>query len=181
MCPSGRAKARVMPAVSEELITIGKIVNTHGIKGAVRVVPLTDFPERFSGMERVRVATPAGQRELDIEHVSPHKKYVIVKFREVTDFTAAQALKGCLLQVTRDELAALPEGSYYIFDIVGLLVQTSSGDLLGKVTEVLQTGANDVYVVETGAKPLLLPATKEVVKEIDLDARRMVVELPEGL
>lgn len=169
------------PAVAEEYIAIGKIVNTHGINGEVRVLPLTDFPERFSGMGRVLVATPTGQRELNIEHIRPHSKFVMIKFREVPDLSTAQALKGGLLQVTRDELVALPPGSYYIFDIVGLLVYTSSGEFLGKVTEVLQTGANDVYIVETGAKPVLVPAIKEVVKEIDLDARRIVVELPEGL
>lgn len=168
--------------MTEEYITIGKIVNTQGCRGEVRVLPLTDFPERFRETGRVIGATPAGKRDLTIERARPHKKFIVVKFKEVEDMSAAEALKGCLLQVPRDELVKLPEGSFYIFDIIGLFVCDSSGNPLGEVTDVIQTGANDVYVVEQGgAKPLLVPALKQVVKEISLADRRMVVELPEGL
>lgn len=167
--------------MAEEYIRIGKILNTQGRRGAVRVLPLTDYPERFEKMGRVRVFIKDSRRELSIEEAYPHKKFFIVKFKEVADMNAAEELKGGLLEITRDELVPLPEDSFYIFDIVGLDVYDSGGECLGEITEVLQTGANDVYVVETGGKPLLIPALKQVVREIDLPGRRMVVELPEGL
>lgn len=165
----------------EDFISIGKIVNTHGHRGEVRVLPLTDFPERFIETDRVQVSTAAGRITLTIENARPHQKYFIVKFKEVQDMNAALALKGGLLQITRDELMELPEGTFYIFDIVGLSVYDSAGAFLGKVSDIIKTGANDVYVVETGSKPILVPALKQVVKEINLAGQRMVVELPEGL
>ncbi|MCL6559639.1 MAG: ribosome maturation factor RimM [Firmicutes bacterium] len=167
--------------MNENLITIGKIVNTQGHRGAVRVLPLTDFPERFAAMDRIRVTLKDGKKEFRIEPAQPYKKFIIMKFKEIPDMNAAETLKGGILQVPREELVALPEGNYYIFDIVGLTVYDSLGGRLGEVTDVLQTGSNDVYVVETGGKPLLVPALKQVVKEIDPAGRRMVVDLPEGL
>jgi 16S rRNA processing protein RimM len=94
---------------------------------------------------------------------------------------AAEQLRGGYLEITREQLVPLPEGSYYIFEIIGLKVYDLDGAYLGEITDVLQTGANDVYVVETGGKPLLIPALKQVVREVDLQGRRMRVELPEGL
>jgi 16S rRNA processing protein RimM len=118
-----------------------------------------------------------------VETVAYHKRFVILTFREIPDMTAAEKLKGALLQVPRSELVPLPDGHYYIFDIVGLTVYTQEGERLGVVQDVLRTGANDVYVVqaESGGAPLLIPALKAVVREIDLEGGRMTVVLPEGL
>lgn len=168
-------------AMTEEFIAIGKIVNTQGRRGAVRVFPLTDYPERFKDTSRVWVSIKGARQQLSIGEAALYKNYVIIEFKEITDMKDAEALKGGILEVPRGELVALPEDNYYIFDIVGLQVYDAGGDLLGKITDVLHTGANDVYVVETGGKPLLIPALKQVVREIDLDSRRMVVELPKGL
>lgn len=168
-------------AMAEEYIRIGKILNTQGHRGAVRVLPLTDYPERFTKMRRVLISIKGSRREYSIEEAYPHKKFFIVKFKEVADMNAAEELKGGLLEVARDQLVPLPEDSFYIFDIVGLGVYDPGGQRLGEITEVIQTGANDVYVVETGGRPLLIPALKQVVREIDLTGGRMVVELPEGL
>jgi len=166
----------------EEYITIGKIVNTHGRYGGVRVYPLTDFPDRFKEMKSVLVNVEGKCRTLHIEQVYFHKRYVIIKFKEIKGIEDAELLKGALLQVDRDHLVPLPEGSFYIFEIIGLLVYTKSGDYLGKVKDVLQTGANDVYVVDRDDKrEVLIPALKTVVEKIDLEKRCMLVELPEGL
>ncbi|HOV78559.1 MAG TPA: ribosome maturation factor RimM [Bacillota bacterium] len=162
-------------------ISIGKILNTHGLHGAVRILPLTDYPERFNRMSRVDVFIGNVRRELRIEKTYPYKNYIIAKFKEITDMKTAGELKGGLLKVAREELVALPSDSFYIFEIVGLDVYESGGRRLGKVTDVLQTGANDVYVVDTGSKPLLIPALKQVVREVDLPGRKMVVDLPKGL
>lgn len=165
----------------EQLITVGEIVSTHGVAGAVRVLPHTDFPERFASMRQARVLLSGEYRVFNVEEAFLHKQLVIVKFREVTGIDAALGLKGGLIQVTREELVALPPGHYYVFDIVGLEVFTADGERLGVVRQVLRTGANDVYVVDGAGKEIYLPALKSVVQAIDLEARRMVVALPEGL
>lgn len=168
--------------ISDEYISIGKVVNTQGHRGAVRVLPLTDFPERFETMSVVQVYHLGRRRAFHIEETGRHKKFIIIKFKEVADMNAARELKGALLQVTRDELVPLPEDTYYIFDIIGLNVFTVEGRPLGRVRDVLSTGANDVYIVEKeDNKPLLVPALKQVVREIDLAGGRMVVDLPPGL
>lgn len=167
--------------MAEDYIAVGKILNTQGRAGAVRVLPLTDYPERFKVKSRVYVSLKGSRKIMSIEESFPHQKYVIIKFKEIPDMNAAEEIKGGILEITRDELYPLPENSYYIFDIIGLTVSDRTRGSLGKITEVLQTGANDVYVVETGARPLLIPALKQVVKEIDLSGRTMVVDLPEGL
>jgi 16S rRNA processing protein RimM len=167
--------------MAEEYITVGKILNTHGRSGAVRVLPLTDFQERFNKNSRVQVSVRGARKALNIEESFPHQKYFIVKFAEIPDMNAAEEIKGGLLEITRQELYPLPEHTYYIFDIIGLTVSDKDRGELGKITDVLQTGSNDVYVVDTGAGQLLIPALKQVVKEIDLSGRIMVVELPAGL
>ncbi len=167
--------------MSDEFITIGKILKTQGNRGAVRVLPLTDFPDRFEELKKINVSIKGDRLIMNIEEVMLRPKYVIVKFKEINDMNEAEGIKGGILEITRAQLTPLPEGSYYIFDIVGLSVYGSGGERYGIITEVLQTGANDVYIVDTGGKPLLIPALRQVVKEIDLSGRRMVVDLPEGL
>ncbi|RKO66621.1 ribosome maturation factor RimM [Desulfofundulus salinus] len=165
-----------------EYINIGKIVTTQGHRGEVRVFPLTDFPERFEQMDEVIIYHNGERKTYHIEKTRRHKGFIVLKFREVPDMNAALALKGALLQVTTEQLVALPEDTYYIFEIIDLDVYTLGGEWLGKVTDVLTTGANDVYVVqEEGKRPLLIPALKSVVRNIDLDQKRMVVDLPPGL
>ncbi|WP_104370616.1 ribosome maturation factor RimM [Desulfocucumis palustris] len=166
--------------MAEEYIDIGKIVNTQGNRGELRIFPLTDFPGRFLDMDTVLVELNGEKRKYTIETARLYKKFVIIKFKETPDMTAAEKLKGALLKVTREELVELPEGSYYIFDLVGINVYDPAGNSLGILEEVIHTGANDVYVVaEQGGKPVLVPALKSVVKEIDVPGRRMVVEMPE--
>jgi len=168
--------------VSEDYVSIGEIVNTHGNRGAVRAIPLTDFPERFEGMDSVTVYKDGKRVKLHPEESFRHKRFVILKFREIGDMAAAEELNGALLQVRRDELVELPPGHYYLFQIVGLKVYLVDGEYLGTVTDVLQTGAHDLYVVDRGApKPVLIPARKEVVRGISLNEGRMIVDLPDGL
>lgn len=166
-----------------EYITVGKIVATQGHRGEVRVLPLTDFPERFVGMQEITVYHRGERVTYHIERVRFHKGFVVIKFKEVPDMNRALELRGGLLQVTREQLFPLPQDTYYVFEIIGLDVYTREGEWLGKVTDVISTGANDVYEVKKGEKgrPLLIPALKRVVVEISLEKGRMVVELPPGL
>lgn len=166
--------------MEDTLITIGKIVNTQGHRGILKIFPLTDFPDRFLEMREVLVELGGRAVLYHIEESSLYKKYVLIKFKEILDMTMAEKLKGSLLKVPRQELKPLPEDSFYIFDIVGLKVYDTGGNFLGQVGDIIQTGANDVYVVDReGAKPLLIPALKKVVRELDVPGGRMTVEMLE--
>ena len=164
---------RLSPSEAEKRITIGRIGAPHGIHGEVRVIPLTDFADRFEQLEEVM----AGDELLHIEAVKYHKQFVLLRFKEYPMREDVMRLNGRLLTVPRSEAMPLEEGEYYTFDIVGLSVETQEGKLLGKVEQVLRTGSNDVFVVRTeDGKELLIPALKRVVKEINIGEGRMVVE-----
>ncbi len=162
---------------SQNRIVIGKIGAPHGIRGEMRVIPLTDFPERFQELEQVYV----GEDLMQVEDCWYHKQFVIMKLKECPHREAAAELTGQLLYVDKSQAMPLEEGEYYTFDIIGLEVFDLEGNSLGHVTEVLKTGANDVYVASKKgqAKQILIPALKAVVKEINLPEGKMVVDLPE--
>lgn len=163
--------------MTEKLISIGKIVAPHGVRGDVRVIPLTDFPERFQILKKIR--TDKGLF-LDIEHVKYHKQFILLKFRGLNSMNEVEYLRNHILQVERKDAFPLPEGHYYQFDIIGLAVYTVESEYLGVITDILETGSNDVYVAEQeGVKPLLIPALKDVVKVIDIKSGKMVVQLQE--
>lgn len=166
----------------EPLIAIGKITTTHGHRGEVRVYPLTDFPERFQRLGKVYVQKE-DMRELHVERARFHKQFVIVKFKEINDMNEALQLKDYLIKINRSEVVPLPEGHYYIFQLVGSEVYSDKGEFLGELVDVHRTGSNDVYVVQnpdTGEE-ILIPALKDVVKKIDLEENKLVVELLPGL
>ncbi|MDD2498026.1 MAG: ribosome maturation factor RimM [Desulfitobacteriaceae bacterium] len=164
----------------EQRIDIGKILVPHGVKGEVKVLPLTDFPDRFVKMKRVWVDTQ--NSFLDIESIRFQNKIVLIKFAGVNNRDEGETLKGGLLQISHEEVVPLPPGHYYHFQIVGLNVFDHHGEKIGRVKEILKTGANDIYVVKRDeGKDLLVPALKKIVREIDVAAGRMVVDLPPGL
>ncbi|MDA8233231.1 MAG: ribosome maturation factor RimM [Clostridia bacterium] len=166
----------------ENLITIGKIVSTQGHRGEVRVLPYTDFPERFQTMKEITVSLNGRIQIMHPEKVWQHKKFIIIKFEEVHDMNQAELLRDALILISPEQLNQLPEGTYYIFQIVGLEVYTEEGRLLGKIKEVLSTGSNDVYIIEReNQRDLLIPAIKQVIKKVDVENKKMVVELMEGL
>jgi 16S rRNA processing protein RimM len=169
--------------MSNRLINIGRVTDTHGIQGKVRVFPLTDFPERFAALSQVVVSKGDAPLTLEIETVCQHKGSVLIKFSGYDKPEQAAALKGAYLQVPEASLVKLPEGHYYLFQIIGLKVVDTGGRDLGTITDVLQTGSNDVYVVRdgSGAREILVPALKSVVKTIDINAGVMSVALPPGL
>jgi len=167
---------RLSQSAADRHIIIGRIGAAHGIRGEVRVNPMTDFPERFHDMTEVYVDNAL----LEIESVRYHGDKILMKFRGYETRNDAETLKGMMLSVPRSEAMPLNEGEYYTFDIIGLDVVDVDGNALGKVTNVLETGSNDVYVVKSDeGKEILVPALKAVVKEINIDESRMVVDLPE--
>ncbi len=159
-------------------VTIGKIIGTHSNQGLVKIIPLTDFPDRFLTMDTMVLEKEGKFKELKVEKTKWHQKYILVKFAGIGSMTEAEDLKGYIVKIGRDELTELPDNSYYIFDIVGLRVYDDSGAILGQVEDILQTGSNDVYVVgRAEKKPLLIPALKQVIKDIDIANGKMTVLL----
>lgn len=163
-----------------ELITIGKIINTQGHKGELKVLPLTDFPERFLTTSEVILNLREQNFTYHIDAARIYKKYIIISIREIPDMNTALNFKSALIQVAKDQLVKLPEGHFYIFDIVGLEVYTIDGMFIGQVSDVITTGSNDVYVVKNSDNnEILLPAIKEVVREINIKEQKMLVNLIE--
>ena len=158
-------------------VVIGKISAPHGVRGEVRIVPLTDFPERFENLKTVFLEDDS---KMELESVKFSNKFIIAKFKNINSRNDIEIFNGKLLMLNRSDIPSLPEGEYYNFDIIGLEVIDDKGSKLGKITEVLKTGSNDVYVVE-GKKQILVPALKKVVKEINLVDGFMKVELLEEL
>ena len=165
-----------VPDASNERIVIGRVGAAHGIRGELRVIPLTDFPERFAALREVMV----GDELLHIESVKPQGKNFLMRFREYTVREDAQKLTGRLLTVARAEAAPLDEGEYYVFDIVGLTVYDEEDNELGTVENVLRTGSNDVYAVRSeDGREILIPALRKAVRTIDVPNGRMTVRLSE--
>lgn len=171
--------------MSEKYYTVGKIVNTHGIRGEARVMATTDFPEeRFQPGAKLYVK-PAGKTQaLTVKTHRRHKNFNLLSFTELPDLTAVEPLKGQMLYVAGEDQhqLAADEGFYYR-DIIGLkIVDQTTGADLGTVKEILSPGANDVWVVaRPGKKDWLLPYIKQVVLDVNLAAKKAIVDLPEGL
>lgn len=165
--------------MSDKMIVIGKIGAPQGVRGEVRLIPLTDFPERF---KTLKTALLDDGTSLQVESVRYHQQFVLLKFKGLDDRNSIEHLKNKLIQIERKDLMPLPEGHFHIFDIIGLTVYNEQEECLGKISDVLQTGSNDVYVVEQKDKqPLLIPGLKTVVLNIDIAAGKMIVKLQEEL
>lgn len=166
----------------EDLITIGKIAGTYGYQGMVRIAPMTDFPERFKKLKRVIVSHNNAAREVNVEDARPHGETYLLKLEGIDNREDAQEYRNALLQIEPGQLYPLPEGYYYHFQLQGLSVYDEEKGLLGELTEILETGANDVYVVKSAEYgEVLLPAIKEVILEVNLEENRMLVRLLPGL
>lgn len=162
---------------------VGKIVNTHGIRGEVRVVPITDFvDDRFQNGKQLFIEKNHDYIPVTVEKARPHKGMELVKFERLDNINDVQTFRDCYLSVTEEQQSDLEDGEYYYHQIIGLDVVTDDGRELGKIKEIMSPGANDVWVVErSGKQDLLLPVIKDVIKDVDLDKHLVTVELMEGL
>ena len=162
---------------------VGKIVNTHGIRGEVRVVPITDFmDDRFQNGKQLFIEKNHDYIPVTVEKARPHKGMELVKFEGLYNINDVQTFRDCYLSVTEEQQSDLEDGEYYYHQIIGLDVVTNDGRELGKIKEIMSPGANDVWVVErSGKQDLLLPVIKDVIKDVDLDKHLVTVELMEGL
>ena len=166
----------------EDVFQVGVITSPHGVRGEVKVFPTTDDNERFNSLKTVILDNGHGQRELEIEGVKFFKNMVILKFKGIDDRNDVERLRQAKLLVTRDQAVELEEDEYFIADLIGMQVFAEDGEELGAISDVLQTGANDVYVVsKAGAPDLLIPAIHECILQVDVAAGRMDVHLLPGL
>lgn len=160
----------------QDKFEIGKIVNTFGIKGEVKVTPYTDDIEQFKKIKSIYVNNTL----IQVQSAKFQKNVVILKLKDVDDMTAAENLRNSIIEAKRSK-KKLPENTYYIADLIGLDVYTDEGTLLGKVKDIYNTGANDIYSIETESKEVLLPAIKEVIKQIDIENKKIIVHILKGL
>lgn len=164
---------------------VGKIVNTHGIRGEVRVLPITDFPEeRFAKGEKVTAFMPGKKEQITftIKSARLHKQFYLLTFDGYEDINLVEKYKGAELKISEDQLFELDENEFYYHEIIGCEVFNSEGKLIGKISEILTPGANDVWVVKTPSKKeVLIPYIESVVKIINIAEKKIVIEEMEGL
>lgn len=161
-----------------EKINIGKIVNAVGLKGELKVYNYSAYKERFEELEYVYVE----EKKAKIDNVRYMKEMVILKLADVNDRNQAEALKNSLIYIDETQLRELPEGEYYIKDMIGMAVKEEKGNVLGVLTDVIQNSAQDLYEVEMAdGKKALIPAVSEFVKDIDMEKREIIVNVIEGL
>lgn len=166
----------------EDMFRIGVITSTHGLKGEVKVFPTTEDVNRFRQLKQCVIRTPKGDVQVEKNTCKFFKNMVILSFREFGDINEIEKYKGCELYVTREQAIPLQENEYYIADAIGLDVTEENGNRLGTLADVMQTGANDVFVVcmENG-KELLLPVIPDCVLDMDFENRKITVRLMKGM
>lgn len=167
----------------EQLLRVGVIASTHGIRGEVKVYPTTDDLERFKSLKKVVLLTQKGESlPLAVDGVKFFKQFAILKFKGMDTIEDVQKYKGCDLMVDRADAQPLAENEYYIGDLIGMKVESDDGTAIGVLTDVLQTGANDVYVVERpGGGELLLPVIDECILDVDVEKGLVKAHIMEGL
>lgn len=166
----------------DKYLELGQIVNVKGLKGEVKVNSFTDDNTKFERIPKVFLKQKGTLKEYEIEKVGYSKNQVIIKFKSVNSVEEAETLRNSYIVVDREIFGELPEGTYYIADLIGLDVYTESNEYLGKVDDIFSTGSNDVYVVKDElGKQKLLPGIEDVIKLIDIESGKIIVNLIEGL
>ena len=166
----------------EDLLKVGVITTTHGVRGDVKVYPTTDVPERFLELDYVLLDTGRELRKLEIKNVKFFKNLVILKFKCVDNINDIEKYKGRDLWIPREEGQELEEDEYYIADLLGMSVVLEDGQEFGTLKDVMETGANDVYIIDSAEHgEVLLPAIKECILDVDLEKNVMTIHLMKGL
>jgi len=166
-----------MKSVIPEFITIGEVIAPWGVKGKLKVKVVTDIPQRFAPASKIYI----NHQPMTIDSTEWHKGKAIIKLNTIDSFEDAQHLQGQLVEINCGQILPLPEGQYYHFQLIGLEVWTTQGELLGNITHILTSPGNDNYVVCGSKGEILIPAIEDVVESINLDEGRMVINAIEGL
>ncbi len=165
-----------------EYIEIGQIVNTNGLKGVVKVNPFTDDISKFEDLKYVYIQLKSELKKVKIEQVRYNKNQVLIKLEGIDSIEEAEKYRNFYLKTEKESQEDLGEDTYYIVDLIGLDVYSDKNEYLGKIEDVFPTGSNDVYVVKDNlGKQILIPAIADVVKEVDLKNKKMIINLIPGL
>ena len=168
--------------MNDEFITIGKVVSTQSNKGEVNVFSLTDSTDRFKKLDTVFLRNSNSRTKFNIEKIRIKENTVILKLKDIENIQEAKIIVGSFLEVERENAVKLPKDTYFLFEIIGLEVYDENNIFLGKVENVISTGSNDVYIVkDKNKKELSIPAIREVVKNIDLEKKRITIKMVDGL
>lgn len=166
----------------DNYLRVGVISSTHGIKGEVKVFPTTDDPNRFKELKKAFLDTGKESLLLEIEGVKFFKQMVILKFKGIDNINDIEKYRGKDLLISREDAVKLEEGEFFIYDLIDSEVVTDEGEALGTLVEIMTTGANDVYVVKTPAgKEILIPSIKECILDVDVENKKILVHLLNGL
>lgn len=166
----------------EDMLQVGVIIQTHGVRGEVKVFPTTDDVNRFKKLKQVILDTGKETMSLEIQSVKFFKQFVILKFKGIDNINDIEKYKRCSLYVTREHAVPLEEDEYFIADMIGMEVCTEDGNIFGTLKDVIETGANDVYVIENAEHgEVLVPAIKECIRSVDVEKGQMMIHLMDGL
>lgn len=163
----------------KDYIKVGKIVNTHGVRGCVKCIPLTDDMERFEELEYIYTEKDDVKRK--IKDAWSRKGTVYLTLEGIEDMNTAESFRDTYISILEEQLKVLPEDTYYLFELEGMEVYSTDSEYIGKIDTIYQTGANDVYEVKNNNKTYLIPAVKEVVKDVNIKNRKIVINVIEGL
>ena len=168
--------------MKKERLEVGQIVNTFGIKGFVKIYPYVDDISRFDNLKKVHIKSKKNDEELQIEEVKYQKNMVLVKFKGIETVENAEKLRNSFVEIDRADAIPLEEGQYFIADLLGLDVFLDTGEKLGVLEDIYNTGSSDIYVVKNElGKQFLLPYIDEVIKQINLEEGKIIVHIIEGL
>ena len=162
-------------------LAVGVVLKPWGVKGQVKVLPLTDNIERFDFLEDVYAMLDNKEVKLTVRDVKYQKQFVLLSFNEITGVDEADKLRGSYLKVDRKDAVKLPEDAHFIADLMDCRVIDSNHGYLGVIKDIIQTGSNDVYIVEGDQREYLIPALKSVVHKIDIHNKEVLITAPEGL
>lgn len=166
----------------EQFLQVGVISSTHGVRGEVKVFPTTDDAKRFKKLKKVILDTGREHMPLEVEGVKFFKQFAILKFKGIDNINDIEKYKGRSLLVDRDNAVKLKKDEYFIADMIGISVFTDDGEEFGVMKDVLETGANDVYIIESPKHgEVLVPAIKQCILDVDIENSKMVIHLMEGL
>ena len=167
--------------MKDNYIKIGRITRYQGNKGEVRVKPTTDVPERFFDLDFIYLKRRDDFKELEIEYIRFHKQFVIIKFTAVNSIDEAEKLKNYQVLIDESEKYLLPENNFYVSDLIDCEVYLEDGDYLGKLIEVVDTSGTDVFLIQGDEKEYMVPASQEMITEIDLEKKKIIVDPIPGI
>jgi len=167
--------------MSDKMITIGRVTKSQGNKGEVRVMPLTDYPERYEVLDKVFLIKTDRKLEKKIESIRFHKGFVIIKFTDINDINSAEKIRDFEIRIPEKEVLPLEENEYYIDQLIDFEVMTVEGDLLGNISDIIITGGTDVFVIAGKDKEYMIPAALDLITEVNEKEKRLIVRPIPGL